>query len=254
MQADSRFNKAGIFFTELQSVESTNNYAMAAMQNGLGSHAHVWFAHNQTKGKGQRNKNWISPPGENLAMSMALDTRSLRLSQLFEISVVAALAAHSFFNKKTSGHTTIKWPNDIYWCDRKAGGILIENIIKGSNWHFAVIGIGININQTAFDDSLPNPVSLKQITGQTYEPAALARELSYDVLSMFNTLIEEGFDAMLSSYNAVLYKRDAAVKLKQGSRVFNCTVKEVNRYGQLITEGAMPGVFDFGEVEWIINI
>ena len=238
----------------LDEVDSTNNYAMARVHEGLTKHGDTYFTHAQTNGKGQRGKSWQTGKGQNIALSIVLEPEGLQVAQQFRLSVAVSLACFDFFSKYAGDETKIKWPNDIYWCDRKAGGILIENIIKGSNWHFAVIGIGININQTAFDDSLPNPVSLKQITGQTYEPAALARELSYDVLSMFNTLIEEGFDAMLSSYNAVLYKRDAAVKLKQGSRVFNCTVKEVNRYGQLITEGAMPGVFDFGEVEWIINI
>lgn len=253
MQADSRFNKANISFTELPVVDSTNNYAMQALQNGEAGHAYAWFAHNQTRGKGQRNKNWVSSPGENIAMSIALDTSHLRLSQLFEISVVAAIASHTFFNRMTEGSATIKWPNDIYWCDRKAGGILIENIIKGTNWHFAVIGVGININQIIFDDTLPNPVSLKQITGKDFDPVSLARDLCTEIVSFYELLQERGFDELLDRYNTFLYKKGEPVKLKKDTRVFNCIIKEVNRYGQLITEGAMPGVYDFGEVEWVIR-
>ena len=77
------------------------------------------------------------------------------------------LAAHDFFSHYVFNNAFIKWPNDLYWRDRKAGGILIENIIRGKDWQSAVAGIGININQTSFDPDITNAISLKQITGKS---------------------------------------------------------------------------------------
>ena len=253
MSADSTFNKALFFFTELQAVDSTNNYAMQQLQNGLAAHGSAWFAHRQTQGKGQRNKEWISPPGENIIMSAALDTGWMRLSQLFEISVAVALAVHDFFNKYSCGDAYIKWPNDIYWCDRKAAGILIENIIQGNNWQFAVAGIGININQTLFSELLQNPVSLKQITGKNYEPVEMAKELCIHIFKRYEQLKQNEFEVLLDEYNSALYKRNEMVRLKKGNRVFETIIKCVNRYGQLVTEGAFIENFEFGEVEWVMT-
>src|ERR1043166_10157738 len=78
--------------------------------------------------------------------------------------------------------------NDLYWQGRKAGGILIDNIVMSQetgvgSWKWAIVGIGININQTSFSNDLPNPVSLKQITGKNYDPLTLARELCQNLIT-----------------------------------------------------------------------
>ena len=96
-----------------------------------------------------------------------------------------SLPAYDFFNFYAIDETSIKWPNDIYWRDRKAGGILIENILQGKKWKFAIVGIGININQTLFPASLPNPVSLKQITGKTFNVVELGKR----ALQLFRTTV-----------------------------------------------------------------
>ncbi len=240
-------------FIELQAVESTNNYAMQQLQNNMATHGACFFAHTQTAGKGQRLKQWISEAGQNITLSVLLDTTGLSVSQLFEISVVVAVAAHDFFNSYALHATYIKWPNDIYWCDRKAGGILIENIIRGNKWQFGVAGIGLNINQTNFPPQLLNPVSLKQITGKNYDVIVMAKELCNYIQSRYTQLLQNGFKDLLHYYNAALYKKNETVKLKKEQTVFFCIVKEVNEYGQLITEGTSKESFEFGEVEWLIG-
>ena len=169
------------------------------------------------------------------------------------------------------GDTKIKWPNDLYWQDRKAGGILIENVIgvnktkdkqsrseAGENeatysaWHWSVIGVGINICQTFFPEELKNPVSLRQITGSDYRPVELAKELRQIILKNFHHLVTKGFDDLYSSYLAFLYKKGEAIKLKKGSRVFEATIKSVSPTGKLIVQHAIEEVYDFGEIEWLI--
>ena len=170
-------NITGKRFIELLSVDSTNNYAMQQVQKGTAMHGDAYFAFEQTAGKGQFNKQWLTAKGENIILSLVLDTRKLLISQQFILNMAAALSAMELFNNYTTEKIKIKWPNDIYCSDRKAAGILIENIIRGKKWQFAILGFGININQTDFSDTLKNPVSLKQITGKDYNVVELAKEL-----------------------------------------------------------------------------
>lgn len=239
-------------FIELQVIDSTNNYAMALAKNGEAQHGMAVFANHQTAGKGQRGKAWKDAAGQNIALSVLLNAKGLLVSSQFKVSVAVALAAQHFFSKYALDETTIKWPNDIYWRDRKAAGILIENLITGQEWQWAVAGIGVNINQTVFE-GLGNAVSLKQITGREFNTISLAKELAALVIDYFNQLQTAGFEQLLKQYNTRLYKKDEQVALKRNTAVFNCIVKEVNALGELVTNGAIQQNFTFGEVEWLIN-
>ncbi|MGI9137851.1 MAG: biotin--[acetyl-CoA-carboxylase] ligase, partial [Sediminibacterium sp.] len=103
-----------------------------------------------------------------------------------------ALGAQAFFMVYAGDETKIKKPNDIYWRDRKAGGILIENIVRGNIWTWAVIGIGVNINQTQFSNDAGNPVSLKQITGKNWDVKSLQKKLSSALSTSLNLWLNEG--------------------------------------------------------------
>ncbi len=108
--------------------------------------------------KDRRGKQWISNKAENIILSVAIPMQWLPISRQFEISVAAALSCHDLFKKYVLANLFIKWPNDIFINDSKAGGILIENVIKGKIWQWAVIGIGLNINQEKFEDGILKPL------------------------------------------------------------------------------------------------
>ena len=218
-------------FLELPEVESTNIYAMEQLQANLAAHGTAFFAHSQTAGKGQHGKSWTTEPGTHLAMSVVLDSSFLSVSQQFPLSVMAALATHDLFSKYAGKETQIKWPNDIYWRDRKAGGILIENQLKGNMWQGSVVGVGINMNQVHFPLSLPNPVSLKQITGKSFHTVTAAKELCECFETHYQELKNGGFKNQLARYNEHLYKRGEEVKLKKGNIVFNCLSRVVSEKG-----------------------
>jgi BirA family biotin operon repressor/biotin-[acetyl-CoA-carboxylase] ligase len=240
----------GTPLVELQQVESTNNYATGLVHAGLAQSGTAVFAHHQTKGKGQRNREWQSESGKNIAMSIVLQPVRLSLSQSFLLSMATAVGVQNFFSHYAGSETKVKWPNDLYWRDRKAGGILIENIVKGSKWEAAIIGIGININQTQFDDLATKAVSLKQITGRNYEPLALAKELcSY--LEEAYSLLEKLPSEIKEQYRRHLYKLNETVRLKQGSRVFDAAIRDVSSLGELVVEHATEERFGVGEVEWV---
>ncbi|MBS1733005.1 MAG: biotin--[acetyl-CoA-carboxylase] ligase [Bacteroidetes bacterium] len=238
-------------FNILDSTDSTNNYAMALVHEGLAKHGMAWFARHQTAGRGQQGKRWETVPGENIAISIALQPGRAFFQNQFFFNAVIANTCYDFFKKHAGTDVSIKWPNDIYWRDRKAGGLLIENKLMGNIWKWAIVGIGININQTEFDPLLPNPVSLKQITGKHYEPVELARDLHEMLLKNTGVVSENDIPAILDHYNSHLYKKGELVRFKKGAVVFESRVKEVNRSGKLVTEDSMEREFAFNEIEWL---
>jgi len=240
------------FLALLERVDSTNNYAMAQVHAGLASQGMAWYALEQTMGKGQRGRNWDGERGKNILFSLVLQPGYLKVSRQFHLSAAVALACLEFFSKYAGDETRIKWPNDLYWRDRKAGGILIENVFQGSLWKYAVVGVGININQVDFDPTLKNPVSLKQITGKDFDVPVLVKEL-YDLLVMQTAACGPGsFATVLKTYNRNLYALNKPVRLKKDNAVFETVVKEVDEQGRLVTVDAVERNFEFGEVEWLI--
>jgi BirA family biotin operon repressor/biotin-[acetyl-CoA-carboxylase] ligase len=243
-------NPIGQPFTILSSVDSTNNYAMARVQAGLARHGEAWFTLEQTAGKGQRNKQWITSAGENILLSVVLQPFRLTASQQFLLSASMALACYDFYKNYAGDETRIKWPNDLYWRDRKAGGILIENNFHGASWAYAVVGIGININQGRFDPSLPNPVSLKQITGRHFDVPQLAKELCKSLEKRFRQLQDGAEETILEDYKAVMYKRGSKVRFRKNGKEFVAQVDGVAPSGHLLAGGER---YDLSEVEWVLS-
>lgn len=242
----------GFPFIELQQVESTNNYAIGTIHAGMAQHGTAVFAHHQTAGKGQRNKQWLSDANKNIAMSIIINPDGFFLSQSFLFSMAVSLAVQSFFKTYAGDDVKIKWPNDIYWRDRKAAGILIENIVQGAQWKWSVVGIGININQSNFDELQTKAVSLKQITSKDYEPVVLAKELCADIEKAFS-LLQKSLPLIAGIYKNNLYKLGEYARLKAGPRVFNGMIKDVSDMGQLIVQHGVEEQFAVGEVEWITD-
>ena len=237
-------------FNVLKKTDSTNNYAMQKAYAGMATHGEAWFTHLQTAGKGQRGKHWLSEEGKNIAISIVFNPLPLTVSGQFYLSAAVALGCYDFFCKYAGDETSIKWPNDIYWRDRKAGGILIENIITGKKWKWAVVGVGININQTVFSKELSNPVSLKQITGKSNNTVDLAQELHRNILHRVKTLLSGKKAEILKEYNKVLYKLGANVKLKKENMLFETVIKGVDAHGRLHTLDFIEKKYSFGEIEW----
>jgi BirA family biotin operon repressor/biotin-[acetyl-CoA-carboxylase] ligase len=246
------YRPLGLPFIELQSIDSTNNYARQQIHDGSAQHGTTVFSHEQVAGKGQRGKIWSSEKGANIIMSVIIKPGGIRMDQQFQLNACVAVAVHEFFSHYAGDDCKIKWPNDLYWQDRKAGGILIENMVSGSDWSWSVVGIGININQTSFPSHLLNPVSMKQITGQHFDTVNLANELCSVLDEKFTSLMNDGFKNIYTTYIDHLYKKDQTVKLKKDSRVFEAVIKTVSPLGKLVVQHAIEEEFDFGEIEWVM--
>lgn len=240
----------GTPFIELQQVESTNNYAMGMVHARMAQHGLCVFAHHQTRGKGQRNRQWHSGAGQNIVLSVVVTPFGLTPAQQFAFSMATALGVYRFFNHYAGSDTAIKWPNDLYWRDRKAGGILIENVIQGHQWPWAVVGMGININQTRFPLLDHRAVSLKQITGKDFEPLTLAMELAAQLQTVYHQL-ETTPQSIAPAYHQVLYRRGLPTAFRQGNRVFEGVVTGVAPTGELLVQTTLEERFAVGELTWL---
>ena len=245
-------NRIGLPFLVLDKVDSTNNYAMGQLHAGLATHGQVYFALHQFAGKGQRGKTWNAAPGENITISVILNPDFPKNQYPFLLSASVALSCIDLFNELGLDAVSIKWPNDIYWRDRKAGGILIENSYRANEWSYAVVGIGLNINQTLFPDLDVTPVSVKQITGSDSDTIGLAKKLCAMLDSRYVQLFERNQEDIMEEYNSLLFKRGEKVKLKKENILFETIISHVSLSGELHTSDKIERSFGFGEVEWVI--
>ncbi len=186
----------------LEKTDSTNKFIKTLISNSAIKNGTIIAAKEQTNGKGQQNNIWHTQPNLNLTFSLYLDIRIKAIHQ-FYISKIIALSIYEFISTKVS-KVTIKWPNDIYIDNNKVAGILIENTIQGENITKSIIGIGININQINFDKSIPNPISLKEITGKTYNLNNTLVEINSIIMQKFQLL--NNFNTIDNLYNQLLYK------------------------------------------------
>lgn len=145
----------------------------------------------QTAGRGQGTNSWVSAPGENLTFSVVLKDLDISASEVIAISQITALSVVDFLSKHGI-EAKIKLPNDIYVRSKKICGILIENSLCGNKIKWSIVGIGINVNQTIFPSSLPNPTSMlleKNFTAQSLDL----------LLNQFHEIYSEHYSHYLSS-------------------------------------------------------
>ena len=167
------------------------------------------MAVDQHGGRGQKGTVWQSEPGKNLTFSVLLTPTFLDPKQQFVLTAAISLAVARWLEALTRVDVKIKWPNDIYIADRKIGGILIENILKGKTWKSAVVGIGINVNQTSFPAEIrARTTSVKQILHRDCHVSELLADLCNYIEREYIALKLGRFEVVLADYKQRLYRRD----------------------------------------------
>lgn len=235
----------------IDTTDSTNNYAMALIQKGIAIDGNAVFAMEQTNGRGRRGREWKSDNGDNIILSISLQMQWLPILQQFHLSVAVALGCFDLLSKYAPGKVSVKWPNDLFINDTKAGGVLIENTIKGTLWQWAVIGVGLNINQTDFEATNLNATSLSMVTKKTFPVFQLAEELYEFILKRIGDLKSGQFLSMLETYNRYLFARNKEVMLKKQGNILETKITGVSDAGQLITRDKIERKFNFDEVEFM---
>ena len=220
--------------TWLDEVGSTNDY-MRQQNATSNERLCVVAADFQRKGRGQGSNTWESEPGKNLLFSIMTHPTMVPIRTQFLLSMAGALALKQALDAYTDS-ISLKWPNDVYWHDRKISGTLIETSIANGHIKDCVFGVGLNVNQMQFCSDAPNPISLAQIVGHEID----RRTLLNDILTAFDQYyrwIENGQYADLSAcYHAALYRRKGFHTYRDTAtnETFEAAIIEVEDDGTLV--------------------
>ncbi len=213
-------------------------------------HGHCVAAVSQTAGRGQRGNSWEAESGKNLTFSLCLRPDALPAARQFEVSMTVAVAVCDYLRSlvDTPQWLTLKWPNDIYFGDRKLGGILIENTINCGMIERSIVGIGINVNQKCFLSDAPNPISLIHVTGLEMQLRPLMQHLA--------DAIVDSQPCDVATYRSHLWRGEGEHPFRDVAtgRLFRASVSDVNPDGRLVladTAGNLREYY-FKEVEWVL--
>jgi len=194
-------------FIYLHKTDSTNEYAMNTLSNNDPNSNTCVYTFNQTDGRGQIGRFWYSGKDKNLTCSFRILLDNFHVKDQFLINRAFSLAIRSFIASKVQVPVTIKWPNDIYVGDKKIAGILIQNLLRSTTISSTILGVGININEDDFPDSIPNPIALKESTDLDYNLLDLQMELA-EVVSQHIFQMEKSADLYSDAYSSHLYRKD----------------------------------------------
>ena len=238
---------------KLDCIESTNDYASDLLKKTKPEEGSIYSTLFQSAGKGIGQNKWESEKGMNLLFSLILYPSFLPVEDQFLISKAVSLGIANYIQAKTN-HIKVKWPNDIYYKNKKIAGILIENSIKGSNINSSIIGIGFNLNQAEFKSDAPNPVSLHQITKKIYSIDQELVKIRTNIRFFYDKLKAGKFEEINREYLKCLYRFNDIHEFKTDKEIFKARITGVNKYGhlQLKTENNEVREYGFKEVEFVI--
>lgn len=190
----------------LEKTDSTNDELRRRL-NQSGDLA-IIAAESQTAGRGQGDHSWHSAPGQNLTFSVLLRHRCLKASDALAVTSIMALGIRDYLQTKGI-EPWIKWPNDIWVGEKKICGILVENSIRAGRIDYSIVGVGLDVNQTEWPSDLPNPVSLKELTGRQYDIREELRQL-YDALAKRSSQASdpEGASAIIDEFSRIVIRLD----------------------------------------------
>ena len=219
----------------------------------------------QTAGRGQVGNHWESKDGENLLVSILIRPQGLEVSKQFRLSMIASLSVVEALNgillpytgSKTAAPIplTIKWPNDIYYKEKKLGGILIENRLSGKEVSDCIFGLGLNINQTVFESDAPNPISLKQITGREEGVSDVLKTIHTRLDKFKAWLSDEHYEELKEKYIERLFRKEGVFEYEDEGGRFKAQFKDIDEMGRLVvvTETGEERAYLFKQIKYIIK-
>lgn len=225
----------------LDEIGSTNQLLREMVRSANLPEFQVVYTGFQSAGKGQTGNSWESEKGKNLLFSILFYPTHISIEEHFILSQLVALSVVEVLNDITSGFQ-VKWPNDIYFGDKKAGGILIENSLQGNKISSTVAGIGINVNQTIFRSDAPNPVSLIQITGKELNIEELLEKICERIELNYKFT---PFDDLRKSYINFLYRGKGFFPYKTEDETFYACIKNIAPDGKLTLETETGEIKEF---------
>ncbi len=221
----------------------------------------------QTAGRGQAGNGWESEDGKNLLFSSLLRCDVAAGEQFYLTMLVSVAMVDMLAQYLPQEGLRIKWPNDIYYGDKKLSGILVENTLLGSRVAYSIVGIGLNVNQLVFRSKAPNPVSMQQITGQEYDVQGLLDAY----LETLKRWMEVFGETLKEAYMGHLYRREglfpyverevsvaptmlASAEEKTENQVFMAELVDVDPMGELVlrTDKGEVRTYHFKQIRFVL--
>jgi BirA family biotin operon repressor/biotin-[acetyl-CoA-carboxylase] ligase len=245
-----------IQYIHLAETDSTNDYLRQLPKAAPGPSQPrmvVVDADYQTAGRGQGGNHWESEAGKNLLFSVLCHPNMVPIRDQFIISEAHALALYDALSTLAEGFS-IKWPNDIYWRNKKVAGTLIETTLAGGHIRDCIIGTGIDVNQQQFVSDAPNPVSLRQILGHDVDRQQLLRDIVKRFNEYLQLIVNGDYSTIVGRYMSYLYRQHGFFAYRDKNGEFEAAIVEVEDDGHLILRDHDDHIrsYAFKEVEFVI--
>lgn len=239
----------------IKEVTSTNDFLKDLVSNSKPLiEGTVIMAENQIAGRGQYQNVWHAEPGKNLTFSLLLKPSFLPLTDQFDLIRVVSLGIYDTLEPLLANKLKIKWPNDIYYNDKKLGGMLIENLVQAGRIKNSIIGIGLNINQEKFPKNVCNAISLKQILHADYDLKALMFNICQNIEAIYLNLKAGKISFVRKTYLSRLYWLNEIKSFKTLQGVFKGSIIGVKDNGLLIVQHNKDILeFSLKEIEFLNN-
>ncbi len=236
---------------KLNAIDSTNSYLRSRYLNEDLDDFTVITASEQTSGRGQMGTVWESEPGKNIMLSVFKKIDCLAIEQQFYVSMASSLAVLKSLKKMQIPSLFVKWPNDILSDNRKICGVLIESVIRKQKLDAVIVGIGLNVNQTKFNENIAAS-SLKSLTGITYNLDEVLHDLLIEV-KHYVSLLEEGkLEEISEEYHKHLFRKEKPSTFKDSNdNLIMGFIKGVSNTGrlQVLLEDEVLKEFDMKEIK-----
>ena len=228
-----------------ENLSSSNSYASALLKKNKVQEGTIIYTNYQTDGRGHAGTTWESEDRKNLLISLILYPFMIKPSDQFMISKIISLGICDFLRQYTA-NVSIKWPNDIYVNNDKIAGILIEVSIIRNEIENVIAGIGLNINQKKFKSDAINPVSLRMITGTSYNIEECLANLAQFLDKRYYQLLQEKRSEIDSEYLSNLYRIEQWCNYSDSNGFFEGKIISVNAIGCLQVEDRSGKINEYG--------
>ncbi|PQJ73852.1 biotin--[acetyl-CoA-carboxylase] ligase [Polaribacter gangjinensis] len=222
---------------KLNAINSTNTFLKDLSKNTILENFTIVVTENQTNGRGQQESSWVSEPNKNLTFSVYLCDLNLDISNKKYLNYAVSLSIFSVLKNKNIPNLAIKWPNDIVSGNKKLCGILIENSIQKNSIQNSIIGIGLNVNQERFSETLKNVTSLKNLLHKDVELDNLLKDICFELQNQLLILSEKKYQMLEDNYLKVLYQIHKAMMFKNTeNELFLGIIRGISETGNIIIE------------------
>ena len=239
--------------THLKTVNSTNRYLSELLSDGPQPEGAALVASFQTGGRGQAGASWVSEEGKNLLMSLVFYPSFLSIQHLFMLSKTFSLGIYDTLHELAGEKIKIKWPNDIFYGDKKLCGMLIENSIRTYYLNHSLLGIGLNVNQEIFPGEIPNPVSLKIILEKSMDVDDCFRMICNSIERRYLQLKSGHQDQLHSDYLQALYRYEEFHEFESNNKKFKAKITGIGDDGKIILtyQNRLMGKYDLKELKYL---